>query len=186
MSASQQSGVAVFRMFFNGVHQYLEGTMQGADSSVLNWSPQPGPASILGQYAHVVTGEDWLVNVKAKGAAPLMASTKAGHTGFRTPPPITGWDEWARKEAVDFATLRSYAQAVFQATDDYLASITDRDLERMVDLSEIGMGMVPVAQVLILAASNCCTHTGEISALKGLCGLAGYPMAETEAMPVPA
>lgn len=180
---TSQSGISVFRMFFGGAHNYLEGTMQGVTSSALNWSPEPGPGSILTQYAHIVTSEDWLVNIKAKGGAPVMA-VMAGQTGFRTPPPPTGWDEWTRTESVDFSALCRYAQAVYRATDDYLASATDADLARPVDMSEVGMGTVPLAQVLMLAVNNVSTHTGEISALKGLCGLTGYPTMETaEAVP---
>ena len=72
--------------------------------------------------------------------------------------------------------LRDYARAVFQATDAYLATVTDAALDRPVDLSEIGLGQVTAGYALMLAAGNCYMHTGEISALKGLCGLTGYPV----------
>ena len=186
MPATTQPGIDVFRMFFGTTHQYLEGTLAGLADDVLNWAPQPGPASILGQYAHIITSEDWLVNVKAKGGAPLMATTFAGCTGFQTPPPMTGWDDWARTEAIDVAQLRAYAQAVYQATDDFLSTTSDAFLSRSIDMSEVGMGQVPAAFALVLAAGNGCMHTGEISALKGLCGLTGYPETQTETAAVPA
>ena len=186
MSVSVQPGAEVFRMFFSTTHQYLEGTLSGVADNVLRWSPQPGPASILGQYAHIVTSEDWLVNVKAKGGAPLMATTFGGRTGFQTPPPMTGWDEWARTEEIDLTQLRAYAQAVYQATEDFLTTTSDTFLSRVIDMSEVGMGQVPAAFALVLAAGNGCMHTGEISALKGLCGLTGYPEAEPAAEAVAA
>lgn len=186
MTVSVQAGAEVFRMFFGTTHQYLEGTLSGVADNVLRWSPQPGPASILGQYAHIVTSEDWLVNVKAKGGAPLMATTFAGRTGFQAPPPMTGWDDWARAEEIDLVQLRAYAQAVYQATDDFLSTTSDDFLSRTIDMSEVGMGQVPAAFALVLAAGNGCMHTGEISALKGLCGLPGYPEVRTEAAAVPA
>ena len=73
----------------------------------------------------------------------------------------------------DNAGLRG---AVFQTTDAYLATVTDAALDCPVDLSEIGKGQVTVGYALMLAAGNCYMHTGEISALKGLCGLTGYPV----------
>ena len=176
MSTTTQPGAAVFRMFFAAAHQYLEGTLQGVQENVLDWSPQPGPASILGQYAHIVASEDWLVNVKARGGAALMATTYAGRTGFQTMPPMVAWNKWARSEEVDRDALRDYARAVFAATDAYLATVTDAALDCPIDLSEVGLGQVTAGYALMLAAGNCFMHTGEISALKGLCGLTGYPV----------
>jgi hypothetical protein len=162
-------------MFFGAAHDYLEGTLQDIQDNVVQWSPRPGPASILGQYAHIVASEDWLVNVKARGGAALMATIYAGRTGFQTPPPVVGWDKWAHSASIDFAALRDYAQAVYRATDEFLGATTDDFLRRPIDLSEVGMGEVTASHALVLAAANVSIHTGEISALKGLCGLTGYP-----------
>lgn len=49
-------------------------------------------------------------------------------------------DEWARRVKVDLAALRSYAKAIYDATDDYLASLTDHDVKRFLDLSDRVMG----------------------------------------------
>jgi hypothetical protein len=37
------------------------------------------------------------------------------------------------------------------------------------------LGEAAAGYARVLAASNWAVHTGEISALKGLCGLTGYP-----------
>jgi hypothetical protein len=121
--------------------------------------------------------EDWLINIKAKGDAPVMATSYAGRTGFAAPPPPVGWDNWARETNVDLAALREYAQGVYQATDAYLASISDDELSRPVDMSEVGMGEQNVAAVIGLALLNSALHCGEIACLKGLQGLVGYPVA---------
>ena len=104
-----------------------------------------------------------------------MGTIHAGRTGFVTSPPPVGWDSWAREEKVELATLRDYAQAVYAATDAYLATLTDDALSRPVDMSEVGMGEQPVAAVIGLALLNGALHCGEISCLKGLQGLTGYP-----------
>ena len=62
------------------------------------------------------------------------------------------------------------------ASDAYLASLSDDDLDGQVDLSSFGMGSQQLAsffsRAVIAHADNL---TGEISAAKGLQGLRGYP-----------
>jgi uncharacterized damage-inducible protein DinB len=170
-----QSAVNNLRFMFEQIHGYLEATMQNVDDVVARYKPG-GPPSILGQYAHLVTGEDWFINVKLANRAPVMMTM---NPGFASPPPPTGWDEWARTERVDLQALRAYALEVHEATDAYLASADDTILDQPVDLTEVGMGQVNGAAALFLAFSNVALHTGEISAIKGLNGLAGYPVAES-------
>ncbi|MBK8905382.1 MAG: DinB family protein [Anaerolineaceae bacterium] len=170
-----QSAVNNLRFMFEQLHGYLEGTMQNVDDRVARYEPG-GPPAILGQYAHLVTGEDWFINVKLANRTPVMMST---NPGFQTPPPPTGWDEWARTEETDLAALRAYALKVYEATDTFLAAADDTILDQPVDLTEVGMGLVNGAAALFLAFTNVALHTGEISAIKGLNGLVGYPVAES-------
>jgi hypothetical protein len=186
MSGTHQSAVSNLRLLFGIAHHYLEGTLMGLTNAQANWLPEGRPASIIGQYAHIVTGEDWLINVKAKGAAPLMATSHAGRTGFVEPPPIIGWNNWAQETSIDLPALRDYAQAVYQATDAYLASISDEELNRPVDMSEVGLGQQTVASAIGLALLNGALHCGEIACLKGLQGLVGYPEAKPETQAIPA
>jgi hypothetical protein len=185
-SNNYQSATNTLRTLFAMAHEYCEGTLEGCGDKVLRWTPTPGPAPVIGQYAHIVASEDWLINVKARGSAPLMATTYAGRSGFRTPPPPVRWDEWVKSETIDVAALRRYGRAVYAATDEYLANLSDDALERIVDMSDLGMGKIPLTAVLFLALANVCVHTGEISALKGLQGLVGYPELAAEAQPVAA
>jgi hypothetical protein len=77
---------------------------------------------------------------------------------------------------VDLPALRKYAQAVYAASDEYLASLTDDDLNRPVNLSALGLGESTVGYVLTNGAlGNAFSHSGEISWLKGLQGKRGYP-----------
>ena len=71
---------------------------------------------------------------------------------------------------------RKYAQAVYAASDDFLASLRGKDLDRPVDLSALGLGKSTMLFVIhngILG--NGFTHCGEIACLKGLQGKKGYP-----------
>lgn len=171
MSNQNRSAVDTYRFMFGQAHGYIEATMQDVTEAVARYEPGR-PASILGQYAHLVTSEDWLVNIKAGQDTPVMMRA---NPGFQTPPPPVDWDGWARTEAVDLTALRAYAQEVYAATDAYLATIDDSELNKPVDMSEIGFGVVNVTAVLTLALLNCSLHCGEISAIKGFQGLLGYP-----------
>ena len=107
----------------------------------------------------------------------------AGKVGINQPPPgpnpdepgLPDWADWARNVEVDVEALRSYATAVYTATGEYLASITDEDLGRSIDLSAIGLGENSVGQLLGVLLSNAQWHTGEIACLKGVQGSKGYP-----------
>ena len=56
------------------------------------------------------------------------------------------------------------------------ASLTPEDLDREIDLTSWGMGMVPLGAFIgAITLANTNWHCGEISLLKGLQGLKGYP-----------
>jgi hypothetical protein len=92
-----------------------------------------------------------------KGEAPLFAATWAGKTGVSELPPMADpdapgfpdWSEWGRRVKIDLASLREYAKAVYAGTDEYLASLSDDDLNRPVDLSALGLGERTVGYILI-------------------------------------
>lgn len=169
--SENRSAIEYIRMVFKMTHDYLEGTMIGVTDDVARYEPG-GPPSILGQYAHIVTSEDWLVNIKVGNGTPVMATMDPG---FNAPPPPTGWDGWARTATVNLDKLRQYAQKVYAATDAYLATVDDSILGKPVDMSDVGLGMLNAAACFALATGNNAGHTGEISTIKGLQGLVGYP-----------
>ena len=76
---------------------------------------------------------------------------------------------------VDLDTARAYAQAVYASTSAYLDTATDEDLSRIVDMSAVGFGDQPVSFLIGLLLLNIHNHCGEISAIKGINGLQGYP-----------
>jgi hypothetical protein len=112
-----------------------------------------------------------------------MATTWTDRTGISEPqiaptpdtPAFLDTHEWAQRVQVDLPVLREYARAVFAATDNYLACLSDDDLNRPVDLSAIGFGQKTVAWVLTMNVANANQHCGEISCLKGIHETRGYP-----------
>lgn len=91
---------ALLRQQLKEAHEWLEVTMQGVTAEHLHWNP-PGKANPLGaSYAHVILGEDFLINVMVKEGAPLAAATWAGKTGLSEMPPgepQVSWSEWERR-----------------------------------------------------------------------------------------
>src|SRR3972149_6163208 len=79
----------------------------------------------------------------APGQAPRSAAAGAGKTGLSELPPsfdpkkpgFPDWSGWSRKVKVDLPALNAYAQAVYAASDDYLASLRGKDPGPPVDLA---------------------------------------------------
>ena len=63
---------------------------------------------------------------------PLALSNWVGRTGLSELPSLArlaDWRAWARSVRLDLAALRPYAQAVYAATDTYLATLPDDALD---------------------------------------------------------
>ncbi|HNS00976.1 MAG TPA: DinB family protein [Anaerolineae bacterium] len=174
-----QSLVNAIRSQFNAAHlHWLEPTMRGVTPEQAHWQPPGGRVAPIGaQYAHHIVGIDFLFLGLVRQQAPLALSAFAGKTGFDRPYPAEGdWSEWARTVQIDLDALHQYAQAVYGALDEQLAQLSDDDLATTIDLSAIGLGHQPLGALLMnILVLNAAAHTGEISVVKGLQGLRGYP-----------
>jgi hypothetical protein len=185
MTTKDNREVTLLREQLQSAQRLLEGTMESVTAEQAHWSP-PGVANPIGaSYAHIVLGQDGAVNGMLREAAPLFATTWAGKVGVAELPPgpdpgapgFPDWAGWARRARIDLPALRKYAQAVYAASDEYLASLSDADLGRPVDVSALGRGSMTVKQLLTRGViGNALTHCGEISCLKGLQGAKGYPV----------
>jgi hypothetical protein len=119
--------------------------------------------------------EDGIVNGMLRGAAPLYVDEWASKAGIPEPA-MSLSPAWSRALRVDLDAVRQYSQALSANTEAYLGTLTAEDLERLVDLSNVGMGQKTVAWVLnVLVAGHLNNMAGELSCLKGLQGLKGYP-----------
>jgi hypothetical protein len=175
--------VAFFLEELQAAHQTLEGTVIGVTQEQAHWLP-PGIAHPVGAtYAHVILSEDAAINGMFRGQAPLFAGAWAGKTGVSELPPMLNpqkpgfpdWSAWGRRVRVDVEKLRQYASAVYAASEAYLLSLGDGDLNRPIDLSVLGLGPSTLRYVLINGVlGNALTHCGEISCLKGLQSVRGY------------
>ena len=101
------------------------------------------------------------VNGMLRQEAPLSASSHLDRTGLSEPMPMPGspdwspaYGDWARRVRVDLAALKSYAEAVYAATDGYLAGLSDADLDRELDLSAVGFGKQKLSWMLNFLVLN--------------------------------
>jgi hypothetical protein len=170
--------IALLREQIKGAHDIMEGTMADVTQPQMDWTP-PGLANPLGAtYGHYLFTEDWVIQTLMKGGPSLLETAWAGKHGMVAPHP-TDWAQypaWTRSARVDLATVREYGQAVYEATDAYLATLKPEDLSQIRDLSGMGMGPTPISWILstfLLAHAN--NMAGEISCLKGIQGAKGYP-----------
>jgi len=162
--------ISNLRAQLKGAHDWLEGTLQGVDDKLANDVPPGGKVNTIGaMYGHVATTEDYTVNVMFKGGAPLMMSM---NPGISEPPPMGDWNQWGHHVKTDIAAQRAYAQKVYAAFDAHLATLVDANLAQV---TKTPAGDMPLGAFIGLLILNAHCHAGEISALKGLKGLQGYP-----------
>lgn len=191
MNRPVNGAVELLREQLRAAWETLEGTTKDLSPETAHWIP-PGTALPLGAaYAHAVLSMDGVVNGMVRGVRPLFAAGFAGKTGTSELHPGSGapgeatidpedWGrvfaDWCRRLKVDLPQLHEYAAAVFGAADDWLATLSDADLKKSIDLTSIGIGPSTLAFVLSnVVIGHVYCHTGEIAALKGTRGLKGYP-----------
>jgi hypothetical protein len=160
-------------------HTALEQTMEGVTDDIAHFIP-PGTANpIAGTYAHLVFSEDFFVHGFLKKTQPLMETAFKDKTGASEIQP-TDWKvaypKWLKEVRLDVKQFREYAKAVFAESEAYVASLTDADLEKDVDMSSFGMETRKVHDFIAnLISGHVYPIMGEISVLKGIQGLKGYP-----------
>jgi len=174
--------VSLLREQLQVAHQTMEGTIEGTTQEMADWMP-PGKATPLGaSYAHAVIAEDMILNGVLRQQPPMYTTSWASRTGASElmPDPGANWAStyaaWNRRVRVDMPAMREYAQAVYTASDQYLATLTSDDVDRVLDLSAAGLGQQTLGSALgTLIIGHMHNIAGEISCLKGLQGAQGYP-----------
>ena len=171
------TAIEIIRREINTAYEWMEGTMQDVTVEIAHWVP-PGTAHPVGsRYAHMTLSEDMMVNASLRGGQPLHAEAWAGRTGIPNPQDAFGTTlEWAQSVNVDLEALKEYTQAVYANTGEYLASLSDSDLVREVDMTAHNLGKWSVGSLLLaFVLGHVRDIMGEISAIKGVQGGQGYP-----------
>lgn len=160
-------------------HDVLEQTMEGVTDEVAHFMP-PGTANpIAGTYAHVVFSEDMFLHGFLMKSSPLFETTFKDRTGASELQPSewqVAYPKWLREVRLDVKKFREYAKAVFEETEAYVATLSDEDLEKDIDMSAFGMEPKKTYDFIAnLLSGHIYPIMGEIAVLKGIQGLKGYP-----------
>ena len=154
-------------------HQYLEGAIDGCDPDTLSRTfPGATIGSIGSIYAHAVYNEDVAFQKMIQGKEPIFITGGwAERTGLGLSDAQAG-PQWTNPK-LDLAPVQEYARVVYDASNQYLQSVTDADLERPIDF----FGRKETAAWVIgdMVLVHLSEHSGEIAALKGVMGQKGLP-----------
>jgi len=168
--------IGLLRGQLHGAHGVLEATLGDITTEQAHRAPGGHTASIAANYVHAVIGEDFLSSL-IDGSQPLITGAWGPRAGISEPAPAGGsWEEWGQRVQVSLPQARAYAQAVYDQTDGIIGSLAPADLDRPLDLSRLQFGMQTVGFLLsAILSTHPVMHAGEISAIKGIQGLKGYP-----------
>ena len=150
-----------------------DAAIAGVTDEQFNWLPPGTINPIKSVLLHFVAGEDLFFQSIIQGQPPLWATGGwAGKIGLaQAPGGGRGWEE-ANRTVLALAPVLAYVEAVGNATNAYLARLTDDELDRRG--SFFGTEST-VAGVLARFVAHTAGHAGEIAAVKGMQGLQGLP-----------
>ena len=150
-----------------------DAAMAGVTDEQFNWLPPGTMNPIKSTLLHAVGGEDLFFQAIIQGRPPLWATGGwADRIGLaQCPGGGQGWEE-ARNTVLALAPVQAYAAAVRDATHEYLARLTEDELDRQVSFFGTESS---VADVLARFVTHAACHAGEIAAVKGMQGLQGLP-----------
>lgn len=153
------------------LHSTMDAAICDCSADVLARKMPSSTINCIGAvYAHTIFSEDGLVNGLIRGTTPVyIADGWASKVGLEMP---QGGMEPDWNVTLPLDVFRQYAAAVARTTGEYLSSVSDAELDRVVD-----PGFAPPMPVRVMFANvlawHLATHQGEISALKGVQGVDG-------------
>lgn len=159
---------------FDMAHNILTRCLDDCDAATLHYVHPGGTiGSIASNYAHIVFAEDRLISQVAGAASTVYESQGwADRLGIAMPDFAYQTFEWSLGVRMDAAKFGEYFAGVQAQTKEYLRSVTEEELDRVVTAPA---GDSPVGRRLNVVLYHIAQHTGEIAALKGVQGLKGLP-----------
>ena len=102
-------------------------------------------------------------------AGQIMSAPFASKNGL----PPNPQEIWGHGATISGAAMKDYAEQIQKVTLDYIATLSDADLDRQVDTQFFGMQSL--AFLIQLASMHATGHAGDVAAVKGMQGLKGLP-----------
>jgi uncharacterized damage-inducible protein DinB len=140
----------------------------GMDDAQYNWAPGGTCNTIAKSHVHALTSIDFFVNGIISGRPMLWAPVAQAHALPQSPLEI-----WKHEGAVPKTVMDEYAQHVQKSALDFVAGLTDAELDREIETQFFGTKSV--AWLLQLTSTHSTGHGGDIAAVKGMQGLKGLP-----------
>ncbi len=166
--------ITILRAQLKQAHEMVEFAMNDLSDEHLHHMGEGSTIhSIATIYAHLVQSEDALMNTFVREQPMLFERENwQEKVGFGYERHFSDIAEAVRTGDLD--ALRVYAQSVYFESDEYLAALSDSDLDRPVTFGS--MGEFPLGIFLgTFVVWQAVQHGGEICALKGCLGGQGLP-----------
>ena len=161
------------------LHEALETATTDLTTEQLHWRPPAGGNHVAFSLWHYVRTEDNLVRFVLQERRPPVWMEDGWHErlGLERVAQGTGMsaEDAAAVRLPSIDEFLPYMRAVWQSTSDYLASISDADLERIYTVRP--MGELSAVQVLMEnLLTHGFSHLGEMWLLRGMQGMTGSPI----------
>jgi DinB superfamily len=166
----------ILRSSLKSMHSLLDKAVDGMTADQLNFRPSEGGVSGFFSLWHYVRTEDNIVNYVTQGR-PTVWLAGGYHETFSLPRNSqgTGMTE-AEANAVQISDMKAwheYQAGVWQATDDYLGTMTTDEFDtRRVTIKPLGE-MSLWDGIYGVCLSHGYRHVGEIEYVRGVQGLGG-------------
>ncbi len=169
------NGVDAIRSAFRAAYGWFDGTLADVTEEQARYRPAGLAHPIGALAAHAVQAEDWGINQLLRGRNSVW--DEGGWEQKLGLPNVMQLQQDAEVELEGGpSALKPYIEAVRASTEEYLAGLSDEDLDRELDMSGFGMDSMRAGDVMTtFLIGNTLAHTGEISTVKGLQGAKGYP-----------
>ena len=132
--------IQLLRTQFDSAHHTMEQTVGEATAKVMNFNKTNKAIPVGAAYAHAVLEEDILLSTMLANKKPIFKN--ASQVGItKEIPSMEHWDQhekWYMTVKIDLPKFRSYAKKVYKATDDYLQTLKDEDLDFEMERPVIG------------------------------------------------
>jgi uncharacterized damage-inducible protein DinB len=160
------------RTSVKSVNDMVETAMQDLSDEVVNFAPGGTANTIAQLLAHVVSGQDLLINDKIGGGRSLHEMGWAVKTGIPLERPLI----WQREGwKLDLAGFDEYRREVAKSVERTFRFMKPADLDR--EVSWVRGPDRPLALMMqTIFVNHGLGHCGEISAIKGMQGLKGLPI----------
>ena len=154
------------------VNDMVNTAMQDLDDDVVNFEPGGTANTIAQLLAHMVSGQDLLINERIGGGKSLHESGWSAKTGI----PLDRPQIWQRETwRLDLAGFDAYRIEVAQRATALFETLQPNELDHEIQWIR-GPSRTLAMTMQLIFINHGMGHCGEISAIKGMQGLKGLPI----------